>query len=144
MYTYHLFVVQDAIFKTYSKNPKTLYVFLEKLYHLNCRNFNYGLSVYQQLCIPIHVKLLSNYIIEKVPAIKVKKNTFKMLSFYENTTLELHYANIVIKTDATLPAIYHILQIYSEHILVCAFVENKCFWLSQELKKLETIGKKHI
>lgn len=144
MHTYRLFVIQNEAWNLYLKKPAFLFHFLKKLYHFEEKNLQYGLSLYLQLCTPIHVKLLSNYIIEKVPAIKIQKNTFKMLSFFENTIIELHYANIIVQTNETIPSIFQILKIYSEHILVCDFNKNQYFWLTDALKKVETIGQKHI
>lgn len=144
MHTYHLFVIQKDIYSSYLKKPGHLFLLLKKLYQMDYQNLQYGLSLYQQLCAPIHVKILTDYIIEKVPAIKTKKNTFKMLSFFESTTIQFHYTNITVETDEILPSIYEIFAIYHEHIFVCDFRENKYFWLREGLKKLETMGKKHI
>lgn len=144
MHTYHLFVIQRNIFDAYLKKTGHLFVLLKKLYQMDKKNLQYGFSLYQQLCAPIHVKILTDYIIEKVPAIKIQKNTFKMLSFFESTTIYLHYTNITVETDEILPSIYEIFSIYHDHIFVCDFQENKYFWLREGLKKMETIGKKHI
>lgn len=142
--TYHLFIIKPEAFKLYFKNANTLFLLLKKLYRMDKRNANYGLSLYHQVCTVMNVKLLSNYMIEKVPAIKVKKNTFKMLSFFESTTFELHYSNILVETDKTLPAIYQIFRIYHNHILVCDFKGNRYFWLDEALKNGNHRAKTHI
>jgi hypothetical protein len=144
MHTYYLFIIKKDAFKLYYKNTEILFEILKCLYELDRKNFVYGLSVYHQVCTPISVKLLSNYIIEKVPACKLEKNTFKMLSFFENTTVFLHYSNIIVKTDKVLPAIYNIFHVYSENILICDFQEKRYFWLDEVLKNGNPVIKKHI
>jgi hypothetical protein len=142
--TYHLFIIKPDAFQLYFKNANPLFLLLKKLYRMDKRNANYGLSLYHQVCTTMNVKLLSNYMIEKVPAIKVKKNTFKMLSFFESTTFELHYSNILVETDKTLPAIYQIFHIYHNHIFVCDFKQNRYFWLDEVLKNGNHRKKTHI
>ena len=144
MNTYHLFIIKPDAFQLYFKNTNPLFVLLKKLYRMDKKNVNYGLSLYHQVCTLMDVKLLSNYMIEKVPAIKVKKNTFKMLSFFESTTFEIHYTNILVETDKILPSIYQIFHVYHNHILVCDFKQNRYFWLDEALKNGNHKLKTHI
>jgi len=98
------------------------------------KNFIYGTSVYHQICMPISKKLLSNYISERVPSIKLKKDTYKVLSFFENTFVKINYSNIIIKTNRVISSIYKIFHVYHENILVCDFKNNKFFWLDKAIK----------
>jgi hypothetical protein len=134
MHTYYLFIIKKDVMKLYYKNTYIVFKILKSLYELDRKNFVYGISVYHQICIPISVKLLSNYIIEKVPVTKINKNTFQLLSFFENTTFRIQYASIIVKTDQEISAIYKIFHVYHENFLVCDFQLNRYFWLDKIVK----------
>lgn len=143
MHTYFLFIIKKDTYKLYSKNTYILFELLKNLYELEKNNFVYGISVYHQICTPISKKLLSNYISEKVPSIKLQKDTYKILSFFENTTIQINYSNIIVKTNKVLPSVYKIFHVYHENIFICDFKRNKFFWLDKALK-METQRKNNI
>ncbi len=134
MHTYYLFIIKKDAMKLYYKNTYILFEILKSLYELDKKNLVYGLSVYHQICVPISVKLLSNYIIEKVPVTKINKNTFKLLSFFEKTTFNINHANIIVQTNKSLSEIYKVFHVYHENFLVCDFCLNRYFWLDKVLK----------
>ncbi len=134
MHTYYLFIIKKDAMKLYYKNTYILFEILKSLYALDKKNLVYGISVYHQICVPISVKLLTNYIIEKVPVTKINKNTFKLLSFFEQTTFNINYANIIVKTNKTISDIYKVFYVYHENFLVCDFKSNRCFWLDKNVK----------
>lgn len=134
MHTYYLFIIKKDAMKLYYKNTYILFEILKSLYELDKKNLVYGISVYHQICVPISVKLLTNYIIEKVPVTKINKNTFKLLSFFEQTTFNINHANIIVKTNKTISDIYKVFHVYHENFLVCDFKNNRCFWLDKNIK----------
>lgn len=134
MHTYHLFVLKKETIKLYQKNSNILYILLKNLYELKEKDLVYGISVYHQLCMPINKKLLTNYIIDKIPSLKKNKDTFKILSFFENTTVKINHSNIIVKTDKEKSEIYKIFHIYSDSIFICDFKNNNYFWLDKILK----------
>lgn len=138
MHTYFLFIVKKEYKRLYLKKTYILFEILKNLYELEQNNHIYGVSVYHQICMPISKKLLSNYISERVPSIKLEKDTYKILSFFENTIVKINYSNIIIKTNRILPSIYKIFHVYHENILVCDFFNNKFFWLDKTLKNVNT------
>lgn len=134
MRTCFLFIIKKDAVKLYYKNTYLLFALLKNLYELEKNNLTYGVSVYHQICTPISKKLLSNYISEKVPSIKIKKDTYKILSFFENTILQINYSTIIVKSNRIIPSIYKIFHVYHDNILVCDFKNNKFFWLDKALK----------
>lgn len=143
MHTYHLFIIKKETYKLYAKNSYILFEILKNLYELEKENLIYGVSLYRQICIPISVNLLSNYISEKVPAIKLEKNTYKLLSFFEETIVSIRPSNIIVKSNQELSSIYKIFHVYHENIFVCDFFHHRFFWLDKRLK-METEKKRNI
>lgn len=135
MHTYYLFIIKKEVVRLYDKNTYILFEILKNLFELEEKNLVYGVSVFHQLCIPISKRLLSSYIMEKIPVIKLDQDTYKILSFFEHTILKINHANIIVKTDTSLPRIYKIFHVYHENIFVCDFSSSHFFWLDKALKK---------
>ncbi len=135
MKRYHLFILKRETVKLYQRNSNILYLLLKNLYELNEKDLIYGISVYHQLCMPINKKLLINYMIDKVPSLKKSPDTFKILSFFENTKVTINYSNILVTTDVDTPEIYKIFNIYNDSIFACDFENNNYFWLNKKVHK---------
>ena len=135
MKRYHLFILKRETVKLSQRNSNILYLLLKNLYELNEKDLIYGISVYHQLCMPINKKLLINYMIDKVPSLKKSPDTFKILSFFENTKVTINYSNILVTTDVDTPEIYKIFNIYNDSIFACDFENNNYFWLNKKVHK---------
>lgn len=135
MKRYHLFILKRETVKLYQRNSNILYLLLKNLYELSEKDLIYGISVYHQLCMPINKKLLINYMIDKVPSLKKSPDTFKILSFFENTKVTINYSNILVTTDVDTPEIYKIFNIYNDSIFACDFENNNYFWLNKKVHK---------
>lgn len=134
MKKYYLFVIKNDYYKIYRKTPLMLYRTLENLYMLEKYNFPYGISIYQQICQPFSVKLLTNYILNKYKCYK-KNKIIKIDSFIEKTILQLGYSTSVIITNKEIPEIMKLFNIYNRKIFVCEFNNKEYFWLNNKLNK---------
>lgn len=126
----YLFIIKKEMKELFFDNDEIIFNILKKLKDLD-KNYNYGVKLYKMICLKIDKQLLSNYIIDKVPVTKIK-DTYKILSFFENTTLKINYTNIIVKTNTLNPSIFKIFHIYHENIMVCDFLNNNYFWLDEK------------
>lgn len=126
MRKYYLFVINDYFYDSYKDNPLALYKTLENLYNLK-DNFNYGTSLYKQICNVIDVDTLENYITNKYSNIKsVDKHNI----LFKDTLIKLAHPCIIIYTSKNIPNILRSLVYYSNNIFICDFNNNDYFWLS--------------
>ena len=142
MRKYYLFIIKQDIYNKYKNKSYILYKILENLYNLNSYNFSYGIKIYNQICSPFAVKVLKNYINEKIVFFKVNEKVIKINSIYEDTYLNIKYSCVIIKTNANIPNILKIFNIYNKYILICDFKNKDYFWLNNIIKT--TFIKKNI
>lgn len=135
MRKYHLFIIQKEYYNNYKNKSYVLYKVLENLKNIKAYDFSYGINIYQELCLPFAVKLLNNYIHNKINYHKINDKIIEIDSNYEQTYLQINYSCIIIKTDAIFPQILKVLNIYNRYIFICDFENNDYFWLNEQLKK---------
>lgn len=127
MREYNLFVIRKEYSELYRNKPKLLF---NTLYDLNSMktSFNYGISLYEQLCLPFDVEIISKYLNEKYH-LNNKQN------FYiSNVQIEIKPSRIIIKSRYNLPNIVKVFNYYNRNIFVCDFKNNDYFWLSEFIK----------
>lgn len=134
MRKYRLFIIKKENFEIYKRNPHILFETL-KILSYQKDNFQLGYSLYKQLCSPFSQTLLCNYISEKVPCIKLHKNTYQLLSFYEKTIIQISYSRVVVNTDQEFSRILKLFHIYNRYIFGVDFENNIYFWLNEYISK---------
>ena len=96
MNKYYLFIIDKKLIKEYKNKSYVLYKLLETLYKSETYDFCYGIKIYWQICNNISVKLLSNYINNRINTIKINEKIIKLKN--EKTYIQLMYPCIIVKT----------------------------------------------
>lgn len=138
MYKYYLFVIREEVADIYSSNLKELYTILYELQKGKFSNLNYRVSLFDQLCLPFKVNVISNYF-KYLP--HVSKNDKKYLYKFKDETslLVLRYPIIVIISNSKIPTFFNTLNLYNKRILICDFSSNNYFWLSKNNNKIRSL-----
>lgn len=128
MREYNLFVIKNDYYYNYKNNPNLLYDILKNLFYLNS-DFNYGVTLFEQLCNKVSVDTLRYYLNNKFSM--NNKNKF----YIDNIYLELKPTRIIVKSDYNYPKIMKALNCYNRYIFVCDFINEDYFWLSNFVRK---------
>lgn len=132
MNKYYLFIIDKKLIKNYKNKSYVLYKLLETLYKSETYDFCYGIKIYWQICNNISVKLLNNYINNRIKISKINEKVFKIKN--EQTYIQLMYPCIIIKTKNKKSNLFRIFNIYNRDIFVCDFKNQNYFWLNEYLK----------
>lgn len=124
---YYLFIIKDNYFKN---NSKELYKILYKLKNMSVENYNYGISLYYNICKLFDTKLLKHYLKNKYK-LKQIKNKFYLDKY---NYFEIRKSCCTINNDTYLREILCIFYIYNKNIFVCNFDINEYFWLKDKFK----------
>lgn len=131
MNKYYLFIIENKLIKNYKNKSYVLYKLLETLYKSETYDFCYGLKIYWQICNNFSVKLLDNYINNRINVVK-KNKIIKIKT--ENTYIKLMHPCVIIKTNNRRTKMFKIFNIYNRNIFVCNFNKKDYFWLNDYLK----------
>lgn len=121
MREFHLFIINKQVY--YKDREESLYNILYELNNMK-GYYNYGVSLYKQICKPFDVELISKYLNDKYRL--NKKDTF----YINNVLINLKPSRIIIKSPYNLPSIMKIFNFYNRNILVCDFKNGDYFWLN--------------
>jgi len=124
---YYLFIIKNNFLKD---NDKYLYDLLYKLKKMNKENYNYGISLYYNICRLFDTKALKYYVNSKYK-LKQVNNKFYLDKY---NYFEIRKSCVVINNDKYLREILCIFYIYNKNIFVCDFNSNKYFWLKDKFK----------
>ena len=127
MREYNLFIIKKEHMEIYKDNSRFLFELLENLYNLK-KNFNYGITLYEQLCKPFDINILSKYLNERYNL--SNKNIFDI----NNTLIILKPSRIIVKSKYNLPNIIKVFNYYNYNIFVCDFKKKDYFWLTSFIK----------
>ena len=122
---YFLFIIKDNYFKN---NGEYLYKLLLKLKNMKKENYNYGISLYYNICNLFDTKALKHYINVKYK-LKNINNKFYLDKY---NYFEIRKSCCVINNDKYLREILCIFYIYNKNIFVCDFNSNNYFWLKDK------------
>lgn len=124
---YYFFIIKDDYFKN---NEEYLYNLLYKLKTIKKENYNYGMSLYYNICKLFDTESLKYYL--------KKKTDFKNINnkFYldKYNYIEIRKSCCVLNNDKYLKEILCILYIYNKNIFVCNFKSEIYFWLRNKFK----------
>lgn len=135
MRKYYLFMIKNDYYQVYKRNSQVLYRTLENLYQLSKPNFQYGVSLFDNICQPFSVKLLNNYIKNRIPYQMYSDKVIELHSTQEKTKIQINYATIIIISNVNFPSILKIFNIYNKRIFVCDFRNQDYFWLNEQTLK---------
>ena len=124
---YYLFIIKDNYYKG---SDNYLY---ELLYRLKCMKkgeYNYGITIYYNICNLFDIKILKNYLNKKYK-LKEKNNKFYLDI---NNYFQIRRSCTIINSDKYLREILCIFYIYNKNIFVCNFDKNSYFWLKDKFK----------
>ena len=124
---YYLFIIKDNYFKN---NDKYLYDLLYKLKTISKENYNYGISLYYNICNLFDTKLLNHYIKSKYK-LKNINNKFYLDKY---NYFEIRKSCSIINDNKYLREILCIFYIYNKNIFICNFDTNNYFWLRDKFK----------
>lgn len=124
---YYFFIIKDNFFKN---NNEYLYEILYKLKTMHKENYNYGISLYYNICKLFDTKALIHYIKSKTN-LKLNNNKFYLDKY---NYFEIRKSCCVINNDKYIKEILCILYIYNKNIFVCNFDRNEYFWLKDKFK----------
>lgn len=141
---YYLFIIKKEYGNTYKNKSYVLYKILENLSHLKTCDFSYGIQIFEELCLPFSVKLLSNYIDNRISYRRINSKIIQLDDYIERTYLQLGYPCTIIKSNINNPKILKVFHIYSKEIFVCDFENKDYFWLSEQIKSGNFTYSKHI
>lgn len=133
MRKYYLFLIKKDFCAIYKNNAYNLYTTLDNIYRLKNKNFSYGISIYNQLCKPFDVDVITNYFNNKNKKyIKKYHNKFFINDVFANqkTCIQINHSCIVLKTNSNMPYVLQVFKWYNQSIFVCDFNNNDYFWLN--------------
>lgn len=127
MREYNLFIIKKEYFYLYKNRPLYLFNILNQLFYFQT-NFNFGITLYEQLCNKIDIAYIKEYLNDKY-------NLNCEETFYINQTLiELKPSRIILKSKVNYPRIIKTFNNYNKFIFVCDFNNNDYFWLTNSLQ----------
>lgn len=133
MRVYNLFVIKKEYYDFYQRKPELLFATLENLYNME-KCFNYGITLFEQLCHKISVETVKHYL-------NTKYNVhYDNIFPFKDFLIELHYSRIIIRSTYNFPGILKIFNCYSRTIFVCDFENKDYFFLDNFVKSKFLIG----
>ena len=116
------------LFKARNKNlrARNMYLVLEELFYLNSNKFNYGLTIFNELCLPFNKRKIIDEL--KSRFLCVSNKIF--VDNLEDTIIEFNNIFIVIKTNKNFPEIFKYISNLESNILVCDFTNKDYFFLN--------------
>lgn len=127
MREYNLFVIKSEYVEIYKNKPLFLFEILNNLFNLSS-NFNYGVTLYDQLCNHINIDTLKYYLNSKYNL--DNSSIFNI----DNVYIELRYSRIIVKSKYNLPRIIKAFNCYNRNIFICDFINNDYFWLNDFIR----------
>ena len=134
MRKYYLFIIKKEFANVYRNNADILYKTLENLYFIKRENFNYGVSLYAQLCQTFNVDILTNYF-DHQPLLKQQNNKYLFRNKNEVLIIKIRPSCCNVITNMNFPSIFKTFDYYCKEIFVCDFENKDYFWLSKQYNK---------
>ena len=129
MNNYHIFAIKKEVYNVYKDNEYSLFKLLYNLYNLNKTDLNYGITLYNQLCYPINIKKIEEYL-KLLDNIKKIKNKYILNEKNIDSELILKPSNIIYKTNNISKNITYILNSYYKYLFICEFNKKEYNWIN--------------
>lgn len=133
MRKFYMFSIQKKYEGETAKDIKSIYAILENLYYLNTNKFNYGVSIYNQLCKKINSELLLKTLKEKCPQYEYNGRRV-IINDLEKSLLEINNCCLILYTNANISAFLKYINSVNNNIFVCDFENNDFFWLKKIIR----------
>lgn len=130
MKKYYIFAINREYYEVYKKNKHVLYNTLKNLHDLDLDSINYGISIYNQLCVPINVDILKNYYQDY----RYVDNHF----YINDSIIEINASCIIVLTKNLTSNSLKYLHYYNHPLFVCNFADNEYYFLTYEYFKKPT------
>ena len=140
MRKYYLFLIQKDFVPIYERHSMILYQTLENLFYLKEEDFRYGITLFEQLCRPFPIEVLTDYMDKRFEQKIVKKKN-KYLFVHKNNEKSLlcfYNACIILFSTHNFPKVLKIFDIFSKNIFICDFKNRDYFWLHEVYHKKKT------
>lgn len=124
---YYLFIIKDNYFKY---DSKYLYEILYKLKFMKKEDYNYGVSLFYNICNLFDTTTLNNYIKSKYKLKKIKNKYYLDNKNY----FEIRKSSVIINNNKYLREILCIFYIYNKNIFICNFNSGDYFWIKDKFK----------
>lgn len=124
MRKYYLFKINE---KNINLNKNSLYNIFEELFYLNKNKFDYGIQIFNNLCVSIDTELILEKLKNKYPF----KNNQILIEDLENTNVEIKKTFIIIETSKNAPSIFKYINQIEKNLFVCDFNNKDYFWLNE-------------
>lgn len=115
------------------KDENGIYSILENLYYLNTNKFNYGISIYDQLCKRINTEYLLKQLHEKCSKYQFKGKRI-IIDDLEKSLLEINNCCIILYTNANISSFLKYINMSDANIFVCDFANADFFWLKKVIR----------
>ena len=122
---YYLFIIKDNYFY---HNKELLYDVLYKLKIMHKENYNYGISLYYNVCKLFDIDSL-NYYIKKKYKLRKEKNKYYL---DKNNYFEIRKSCCIINNSKYLREILCIFYIYNKNVFVCNFDSGEYFFIKDK------------
>lgn len=130
MRNYHLFIIRQEYYELYNDNTHLLYKALSSLFKVTLNNYSFGLSIFEQLCEPINVNYLSDYLNYRF---RIAHNKRKYLvinpKLKENTLIFIRPSHIHLFSNVNIPHVMSLFYLYQRRIFVIDVDNHDYFWL---------------
>lgn len=124
---YYLFIIKNNFFKS---DSLYLYEILYKLKTMHKENYNYGISLYYDICKLFDTRALNHYLRIKTN-FKIKNNKYYIDKY---NYFEVRKSCCIINSDKYIREILCIFYIYNKNIFVCNFDSKEYFWIIDKFK----------
>ena len=121
---YYLFKIKE---NNLSVNKNNLYDVLEELFYLSTNKFNYGIKIFDDLCLKIDKDKLINNLKNKYEY----QNNQILIEDLENTVIKIKKSFILIETSKNAPSVFKYLNELENNLFVCDFSNKDFFWLNE-------------
>jgi hypothetical protein len=130
MRKYYLFVIRKDIYQIYQNKPDALFRTMRNLYQLQKEDFEYGISLYHQLCEPFDVERLERYFEEKYRLVK-QQGKYR----YHHNVMLIRPSRCIIQTQVNIPNIFIDFKCYNRLIFAIDFDNQDYFFLCNDYNK---------
>ena len=125
MRKYYLFKINKT-----NTSLKRIYSVLEELFYLNSNKFKYGITIFNELCLPFDKDKLMKRLCLKYP---LNGDKF-IINNFENTIIEINNILIMIETNRNFTQAFKDIYELDNNIIVCDFEKRDYFWLDDFIK----------
>ncbi len=136
MRIYYIFSIRDEVYELYKDYPRALYNIFLEIYEMNKKELDYGLTLFQQLTLPINKNELDRKIYQDLKdkmryAQNRDEHIINNLYSEEISIMKIKNTHIVINTIQSYTEFFELLNKYKSFLFACDFQNDDYFFLSR-------------